>query len=530
MTRRLPSWAIPVLAGLIFLATGVALLPWPGMQNDELFFSGPIYSADAAFYRIEGGALKIPLMVMSYTGALKTWLYAALFQVLPPTEWSVRIPVLLMGIGTLWLTWEWVRRIADERAAAVATVLLATDTIFLMTGVFDWGPVALQHILLMGGLLAVQIWIARPSKRMLSLGFFLWGLGMWDKALMAWPLIGLAAAVVCVFPRETARRVRLAPALLALVSFLAGAAPLVWYNIARPGETATQNAKFTTQDLGSKIVALRQTIDGSTLFGYIVYEDSVAGKRAPRGLGERLPVELSRRVGDHRRNWMLPAWILGLMCALVLWNSPVRRPLLFLAIAVLVGWAQMALTKGTGGASHHVILLWPFPAVFLGIAFSAVARKLPRFGTPALAALLIFLAGENLLTTNQYLARLIVNGGAGGWTDAIYRLADSLDKKSASWFGILDWGYLNGVRMLHEGDLPLFLVDVNADPAEFRREIGSPDYLFIQHTDDKEIFAGINDRLRKAAAQAGYVERLERRVPDRNGRPVFELFRFSKAE
>ena len=143
MPRKLPGWLAPALSVLVFCLTGLALIPYPGLQNDEHFFSGPLYFSDASFYRLEFGATKIPIMVMSYTGALKTWIYAAVFQFFEPNEWSVRAPVLLMGMATIWLTWVWVRRIAGNRAAAVAAILLATDTLFQLTNTFDWGPVAL---------------------------------------------------------------------------------------------------------------------------------------------------------------------------------------------------------------------------------------------------------------------------------------------------------------------------------------------------------------------------------------------------
>jgi 4-amino-4-deoxy-L-arabinose transferase-like glycosyltransferase len=528
MKRQLPSWLVPALAGLLFLLTGLAFIPWPGLQNDELFFAGAFFSPDSALYSLQVGGAKIPFMVLSYYGALKTWLYAGIFQFFAPTEWSVRIPMLLTGVGTIWLTWGWVKRIAGTRAAAVTTVLLATDTIFLLTNTFDWGPVAFQHIFLMGGLVTLQRWLDNKSNPMLALTFFLWGLGMWDKALFAWPLIGMAVASFCVYPRAALRRVRFVPVAIAVASFLTGAAPLVWFNIARPGQTATQNASFTTEGVRNKVAAFRQTIDGSTLFGYMVYDDPAPAPREPRGKRERLPVWISQLAGDHRTNWMLPAWALGFVCSLLLWNSPVRRILLFLLIAVAVEWAQMAITKNTGAASHHVMLLWPFPVAFLGIAFSAMADRIPRYGRPVLAALVVFLAGENLLTTNHYLARFIVNGGCGGWTDAVDRLADSIEDKSASWFGLVDWGYLSALRTLHEGDLPLFTVDVNG--ADFARQVNSPDFLYIQHTDDKQMFPGVNDRVRKAASDLGYRERIERTVRDRNGRPVFELFRFQKTD
>src|SRR6202012_4294241 len=106
--------------------------------NDELFFAGPLYDPNAAFYYVTVASTRIPLMVVSYTGALKTWLYAGLLAVLEPSPWTVRIPTLLAGAVTIWLTWSWMRRAGTgTRAAGIATILLATDTSYLMTTTFD---------------------------------------------------------------------------------------------------------------------------------------------------------------------------------------------------------------------------------------------------------------------------------------------------------------------------------------------------------------------------------------------------------
>src|SRR5215471_5092654 len=66
---RSRPWLAPVLLLLPFLFCGLAMIPYPGPHNDELFFSGPIYQPDAAWYTAEIGSARIPLMVMSYTGA-----------------------------------------------------------------------------------------------------------------------------------------------------------------------------------------------------------------------------------------------------------------------------------------------------------------------------------------------------------------------------------------------------------------------------------------------------------------------------
>jgi hypothetical protein len=325
------------------------------------------------------------------------------------------------------------------------------------------------------------------------------------------------------------RRIRSPAPLVALPAFFLGMLPLVVYNVEQHGETVTANAKLTTTELASKVKALRETVNGSSLFGYMVASNSVASRRVPRNAAERASFAISRLFGSHRTNWMVFAWIAGLLCFVVLRGTPAWRPLLFLSIATGVTWLQMALTKGAGAAPHHVILLWPFPLVFLGIAFAGLADRFSRAGPPLAAAAVAVLVLGNVLTTNQYLTDFAANGGVGGWTDAIYPLSRSLSESESEWIGLVDWGYLTQLELLHDGRLHLFVVDPNANVAEIGRTVGSPDFLFIEHTEDKEIFPDVNGRFRRAAEAQGYTEHIERTIGDSNGRPVFELFRFQHA-
>jgi hypothetical protein len=73
---------------------------------------------------------------------------------------------------------------------------------YLLTVCFDWGPVALQHLLLVGGLFLLLRFYQTGSQLSLALGFLLWGLAMWDKALAIWMLGAFGVAGLCVFPRQ----------------------------------------------------------------------------------------------------------------------------------------------------------------------------------------------------------------------------------------------------------------------------------------------------------------------------------------
>jgi 4-amino-4-deoxy-L-arabinose transferase-like glycosyltransferase len=93
----------------------------------------------------------IPLMVMSYIGSLKTLLYWPVFSWLGANVWTTRFPMILAGAATIFFFYRLAHRAAGPLAALIAVLLLATDPMFLMTNTFDWGPVALEHLLLVTG-------------------------------------------------------------------------------------------------------------------------------------------------------------------------------------------------------------------------------------------------------------------------------------------------------------------------------------------------------------------------------------------
>ena len=127
------------------------------------------------------------------------------------------------------------------------------------------------------------------------------------------------------------------------------------------------------------------------------------------------------------------------------------------------------------------------------------------------------------------------NGGSQNWTDAIFRLADYMKGLPASNMFCVDWGIMDSMRLLSRGKLPL---RVGTDPinkpalADADREflakaISGPGNIFINHTKDFEFFSGVNDKLVKYAADAGYRREVIAVIPDSNGRPVYEVYRFA---
>jgi 4-amino-4-deoxy-L-arabinose transferase-like glycosyltransferase len=530
---------LPCLAAVVvFVALGAILIPYPGIEADEALFAGPYYAPVAAIFsqRIFHG--HVPVMLLSYLGCLKTWLCWPVFAIWKPSPFVVRLPALVLGAMTVWLFYKLVDSTLGSRAALAATILLATDTMFLLTTCFDWGPVALQHFLMVAGVLLAAGFHRDGRRAQLAGAFFCFGLAMWDKALFAWTLIGLSAATSIVFPRELRRAINARNLAVALLAFAIGAAPLIRFNQRNHLETFRANAALSTESLGQKVEVLRTTLNGAALFGYLVYEDSADQPKEPVSGLERASILLSRLSGKPRTNYLPAAFVIALVAAPLWWrNWAVRRAIFFSLVLMAVVWVQMIWTQGAGSSAHHVVLMWPFPQLILAAALAGTAGRKRRFGAALLAIAVALLAGRNLLVTNQYLVQFIRDGSGGSWTDAIYPLAKSLENTNASNIWMCDWGIIDPLRVLDRGLLPLKVGDDalrnprldDEDRQRILERLPDTASLFVGHVTSREEWAGSGARLASTAAAAGYRKVLLDTVPDSHGRPVFEVFRFVPA-
>src|SRR5579884_3166330 len=352
-----------LLLPLTFFLLGLLLLPWPGLQNDEALFSSSLYGAGGTAYHVLVLKHQMPIMLLSYLGALKSWLWVPVFRLVRPSIWSIRVPALLGGAVIVCLFFHLLLRIHGRRAAWIGAALLATDASFLLTTCFDWGPVMLQHLLLTAAmLLGVVFW---RNRRLLPLGgaFFCIGLALWDKALSLWMISGIVIALAVLYFREIRCVFTIRRAAIALAALVLGAWPFISYNYDQ-GLPTESNARFDASTIPHKIDLLRNTLDGAALFGYMVRDPHAPQPRRITDLAGSTSSALERIAGDHRFNWMLPAYAAALVLAFFI-RRTARRAVAFCLIAFAVAWTQMLLAHGVGGSAHHTVLLWPLPQMFI---------------------------------------------------------------------------------------------------------------------------------------------------------------------
>jgi hypothetical protein len=517
------SWFPAVL----FILLSILMVPYAGIQDDESLFSLPFWEPMGRRYELRIFHRHLPLMLMSYLGTLKTAIYWPLFKIFGSGVWVVRLPMVLVGAVTVYFFYKLLVRCGTRPlfAAATGAFLLATDPTFVLTDTFDWGPVALEHLLLVAGCYLIVRFQESAERRDLAAGFLLFGLALWNKALFVWALSGLTVGALAVFWPEVRRALAPRNLRISAAAFLVGASPFLLFNLRHSGATASENLHLDPGPISRKWIQFENAANGNAVFDFIVEEDYAEHPKPLTTWLGRMTGWIHDHLGAHRRSGFAYAFAVLLLLAPWWWKSRAARfSLVFIAISA----GMMTALQNAGGAAHHIVLLWPFPQLFAAVAIAAIPWR--WIGRAAAATLIAM----NLLVVNQHIYQFARDGAAGNFTDALFPLAQSLTHYRDQRIWSIDWGIWYTMDLASEGRLPLRPVNnllMSDTPSEMdqvilRRMLSYPDSIFVGHVPEREVFPGVGARLQRFADSAGYHRQPLQTVFDSNGRPVFEIFRF----
>ncbi len=536
MSRRAEA-AILAACLLLFLLLATAWIRLPGPQHDELLHLPVLLPAlrGDALYSIKFDGHAIPLMLMSYIGALKGWLLRLWFLVVPMSVTGYRLFGILLGLVAVWLAFRFMRRHYGTAIALLTTSLLATDPTFVHGIRLDYGPVALMHLLKMGGMVLLSRWVDTRSRFALGGGMFLFGLALWDKANFIWFLAALAVTVAVLFPREFVERLRgdRRAVVVAAGALLLGAAPFVAFNLHRGGSTWTERGRLEVRWF--KLLQAQSTFDGDFMQSFAGEDMLYTSPRAHDVTFPRLAQQMYR-LGVRRHTIILPLLGLALLLlSLNLWIGR-RRALLFPLLLSLLTYAAMFLSFEGGASAHHVVMLQPFPLLFLAASLWTAAERWPRF-PPRAAAVAAALAavGVNLAVHARQLAIYTRTGGTGGYSDAVYRLVPHLTQQTGRKIYALDWGFsypvaFLGARWNLRVDDISYSLSNPGDPdhqsakqhlAELMRH---PNNVFLLHSPQRTVFPAPASAF-FALLDAGIGMRQEAVFQERSGEVIYEVYR-----
>ena len=272
-----------------------------------MIFTDPLYLFSAKEFTIGLFHTRVTLMLLSYLGTLKTLMYIPILGLFHSNVWSLRLPMVLIGAITIFIFFALARRAAGTSTALAAAILLATDASFLLTNTVDWGPVALEHFLLVTGCFFILEFAQQGGRGRLFLGFFLFGLAFWNKAIFAWAFAGVSIAAITMFWSDIRRLLRLRAVTIACAGLILGALPLIVYNLHSRQSSTRENVHFDITHFREKFGSLERTMDGSALFGFMSRFEDAPDAQASDEPGRRgSPRMLANRVAI--------GWCMGLGC------------------------------------------------------------------------------------------------------------------------------------------------------------------------------------------------------------------------
>ncbi len=539
-----------LLALALYLALAFYQPGLPGLHYDEAREAGLnameiLTGAPITAFRGVGvtlGERTFPLMVQDYIGALNVYLalpFLALSGIGVP---NLRVLPILCGLLVLllversvsdcmaWRGPDTAEKLATaplSTAGLTAVVLLAVSPSFIF-----WSRQGIFVTNLTQVFVFLSVW--QVSAALAA------GAALYAKLLAVWVIAPLAlmAGAWWLYRRRqgSAPTLSLRTLLLAALAFVLPLLPLFWFNLQSRGTFASIGASL-----------------GQSYYGV----DNLA-------FGANLVARMGQLVQVLRGDQF---WYLGAVFANALapWVAlitvtigAVRAPRLVLPPLFLLGAAvSMSIFTVSDLFVTHYALLQPLALATVAIGAGAmgagailpekqtpekqitaaarVQRVNARAAAPALlAALLLFATGAvDLANALAYHRALAQSGGLADHSDASYHLAYYLRYNGMGAPIALDWGIDATVRYLSEGTVTPIEIFGYASPLApddaFRDQLASflenPDNVYLLHSEEATVFRGRAEVFHATAAALGLTPVLEQRFAQRDGAPLYEIWK-----
>ena len=183
--------ALPIL----LTATGILYLWGLGASGwANAYYSAAAQAGAASWKALLFGATDAAGGITVDKTPASVWVMGLSARIFGVHSWSILVPQALMGVGTVWLLYAAVKRVAGETAALLAGVVLALTPVAVLMFRFN-NPDALLVLLMTAGAYATVRAVDDGRLRWLALAGACIGFGFLTKMLQAFlvlPAFGLA--------------------------------------------------------------------------------------------------------------------------------------------------------------------------------------------------------------------------------------------------------------------------------------------------------------------------------------------------
>ena len=528
---------------------------------------------------------RLPIMVSEYVGPVSTYLTLPFFLLFDVSVFSLRLTTIVFAVGTIIFTFYFLKLFFDRRVAFLAALLLAVNPAFIMWSRQGNHVSSLMSFMATGSLYCLYLWYKKRKDVCLYIGSFLLGLGLCQKIVFLWFIMALGLAVLT--QRTNVLEVgswkvvsfgvkRLG---LSLFSFCAGLSMMLWYNLTTPGtirmilsnlvvtSEGVSNLDFMTNVL-KRVEDFKRVLSGD-LFSYT--GGSYANQLyVPLFMVAFLFCLVVSLLPIKSINKKKIGFILVLFITLFIFSCFTIGGLSPYHLLILLPLPQVIISLLICDA---VVLLSRSAKILLTFCPATEGRPRPDFvaeqpldgaGTPLDSNFRVsrkckdllrsYLRGFNssdrvrrvltivplavalsivildLGVVKSYHVAMKRTGGVGMFSDAIYDLAAYLEDNDVTTPLAADWGFRKSIQLLTKGKVnPIEIFQYSSEPDdEFSREVfkrlSDPNNLYLFHSAQFAAFRRF-EAFETVARQANKVIQLERTFYQRDGTPVYYLYR-----
>jgi hypothetical protein len=481
----------------------------------------------------------LPVMILPYLGALKSYVLAISFALLGNTVLALRLPGILMGVFSTVFMFHYARRMWGDLVALLACALIATDATWIFFNRVDWGPMAIAGLL--RTLTLCLIFEPNLSERQrnwtMGLAGVAMGLGLWDKANFMWFINALLGFGVLYYICFRQKRLLKSQILFACIGFLLGSAPFWLYNLTNDWKT------FSMLSSGGILIRVQMRslqdvarVAYGRLQGLFLILDGEGFDAL--AFGEQVPSFFGQRGSFGSQLFIFSFCLLLGLAARPRLDAGARWRLLFLPIVTILMVVQMFITPLTV-SMHHLVYLYPFPHLIMAVALIEICgllRQKARIFISGLVAVVVAVALiSNLYVLSQYERFLAGVGGRGYFSDAITALSYVLQTEySDRSIHIMHWGAANQLSLLSRGQLVLdepFWEHSEVPPDDYMRElVKDANSIFVLYTYMPQARSAPNaqDTFWLAAELEDMIVADEREIRDRTG-AVYSIIELAPA-
>ena len=384
-TRRLPP---PELAFLLGFAALLYLwgLSRNGWANE--YYSAAVRSMGSSRHAFLYGAFDATGLMTVDKPPLALWVQVASAKVLGFNSWGILVPQALMGVATVGLTYDLVRRRFGRGAGFAAGFVLAVTPITVAIARHN-NPDALLILCCTGALWALVRGLEEHRTRWLVLAGVCVGLGFETKMAAALLVVpGIVAAWLWVAPRGRVR---------ALGQLLAGGAAMVAVGGAWPllvALTPAADRPWVSGTSDNSVLSLILGYNGLGRLGGQAGGPQVLGGGAGGGFGGSVfggspgPLRLLGESLGGQAGWLLGVAVAGGLAVLVLSRLRRQDPRTGWLLAVGGAFVTTAVAFSTAKGIFHpyyVAQLAPLTAALAGATVGVLARGVAAARTGAAA-------------------------------------------------------------------------------------------------------------------------------------------------